>query len=80
MYRIRFRSGYIVVQSPEVARGIENLVRFVEEEAEIDIGEAIRTIGFLKKYKHNDPNAVTLVRIAEKKLVELIKSTGAEIW
>lgn len=80
MYRVKFRDEYIVVSSEDLARSIENLVRFVEEDKPIDVREAIRTIGFLKKYKSHSATAVELVRLSEAKILEMLKKSNADLW
>lgn len=72
-YRIKFRSHYIVVTSDELAREIENLIKFVEHNSPIDLRNAAKTLRYLKKYRMYDAVVVELVKLAETKIVELLK-------
>lgn len=80
MYRVKFGSDYIVVQSEDLYRSVEALVRFVKEDGDIDVRDALRTIGYLKKYKPHDRAAIRLVKAAEEKLLRVINERNLDLW
>ncbi|MEM1696245.1 MAG: hypothetical protein QXU26_01435 [Thermofilaceae archaeon] len=79
-YRVKFGTSYIVVSSRELEEEVSKLVRFVMHGEEMDIKDALKVVHYLKKYKASSPAAVTLVKLAEKKILEVLKKTEEPLW
>lgn len=80
MYKVVFGNSYIIVSSKELEEELKKLINFVIYGEKIDIREALKTIHYLKKYKSNNRSAVLLVKLAEKKILEILKNSNVSLW
>ncbi|MEM4843898.1 MAG: hypothetical protein QXU08_05780 [Ignisphaera sp.] len=80
MYRVKFGDNYIVVSSKELEEELNKLIRFVTHGEEMDIKDALKVVYYLKKYKSDNPAAIALVKLAEQKILEMLKKTGESLW
>ncbi|MEM1694035.1 MAG: hypothetical protein QW456_07500, partial [Ignisphaera sp.] len=59
---------------------LKKLINFVINGEKIDIRDALKTIHYLKIYKSNNRSAVLLVKLAEKKILEILKNSNVSLW
>ncbi|MEM1830147.1 MAG: hypothetical protein QXH21_07995 [Ignisphaera sp.] len=79
-YRVRFGNDYISVSSKELEEEVKRLISFVTHGEYMDIRDALRIVHYLKKYKSKSPAAVALVKMAEERILEILKETGESLW